>query len=152
MTHLKRLTWLVISQVIVINTVLAMDLVSTEEAQRSQAAPAMVEVEATPSDPLAPSISIIDPQEADQFLKNPFKMEVAFKPQRGAKLDLSSFKAFYGAFKIDITDRLLKEATKTATGLRLANVNVPTGSHRIILRIKDDQNRLAEKELHIKVD
>jgi hypothetical protein len=31
-------------------------------------------------------------------------------------------------------------------------VNVPSGTHRILLRIKDSQNRLAEKELFFKVE
>ena len=132
----------------------AMQLVTKEEMIRSQKAPPVVEAAAAPADPLAPQITLVDPETngADKVVRNPFKMEVIFKPQEGAALDFKSFQALYGSLKMDITDRLLKEAVKTPNGLRLANVNVPSGKHRILLRIKDSQNRLAEKEIQFKVD
>ena len=130
----------------------AIELVTPEEAQRSQQAPPVVEAASSVPDPLAPMIAVVDPQKMDKALKNPFRMEIDFKAQPGAQLDFSTFKAYYGAFKVDITDRLLKEATRTASGLRLSNVNVPSGSHKIVLRIKDDQNRMGERELYFKVE
>ena len=132
----------------------AIQLVTEEEMIRSQKAPPVVEAAAAPADPLAPQITLVDPEAngTDKVVRNPFKMEVIFKPQEGAALDFKSFQALYGSLKMDITDRLLKEAVKTPNGLRLANVNVPSGKHRILLRIKDSQNRLAEKEIQFKVD
>lgn len=130
----------------------AIDLVTPDEARRSQQAPPVVEAQSSAPDPLAPLIAVVDPQGIDKALKNPFRMEIDFKTQAGARLDFSTFKAYYGAFKIDITERLLKEATRTSTGLRLSNVNVPSGSHKIILRIKDDHSRMGERELYFKVE
>ncbi len=132
----------------------AIQLVTKEEMIRSQKAPPVVEAAAAPVDPLAPQITLVDPEAngTDKVVRNPFKMEVIFKPQEGAALDFKSFQALYGSLKMDITDRLLKEAVKTPNGLRLANVNVPSGKHRILLRIKDSQNRLAEKEIQFRVD
>ena len=132
----------------------ALQLVTKEEMLRSQKAPPVVEAAAAPADPLAPQILLIDPEAngTDKVVRNPFKMEVIFKPQEGASLDFKSFQALYGALKMDITERLLKEAVKTPNGLRLANVTVPSGKHRILLRIKDSQNRVAEKEIQFRVD
>ena len=130
----------------------AIDLVTPDEARRSQQAPPVVEAQSSAPDPMAPLIAVVDPQGIDKALKNPFRMEIDFKTQSGARLDFSTFKAYYGAFKIDITERLLKEATRTSSGLRLSNVNVPSGSHKIILRIKDDQSRMGERELYFKVE
>jgi hypothetical protein len=132
----------------------ALQLVTKEEMIRSQKAPPVVEAAAAPADPLAPQILLIDPEAngTDKVVRNPFKMEVMFKPQEGAALDFKSFQALYGSLKMDITDRLLKEAVKTPNGLRLANVTVPSGKHRILLRIKDSQNRMAEKEIQFRVD
>lgn len=127
-------------------------LVTEEEARRSREAPPMVEADLQRADPLAPQILVVDPKNVDQVLRNPFRMELIFQPQPGAKLDFSSFRAFYGALKLDITDRILREATRTGNGLRVVDVRVPSGSHKIILRIRDDQNRVAEKELQIRVD
>jgi hypothetical protein len=130
----------------------AIDLITPDEARRSQQAPPVVEAQSTAPDPMAPLIAVVEPQAVDKALKNPFRMEIDFKTQTGARLDFSSFKAYYGAFKIDITERLLKEAIRTASGLRLSNVNVPSGSHKIILRIKDEYNRMGERELYFKVE
>lgn len=130
----------------------AIDLITPDEARRSQQAPPVAEAQSSAPDPLAPLIAVVDPQAIGKALKNPFRMEIDFKTSDGAHLDFSTFKAYYGAFKIDITDRLLKEATRTASGLRLSNVNVPSGSHKIILRIKDDHSRMGERELYFKVE
>ena len=132
----------------------AIQLVTKEEMLRSLEAPPVVNAAATPADPLAPQIVLVDPEAngADKVVRNPFKMEVIFKPQEGAALDFKSFQALYGSLKMDITERLLKEAVKTPNGLRLANVSVPSGKHRILLRIKDNQNRVAEKEIQFRVD
>lgn len=131
---------------------LAVQLVTKEEMLKSQKAAPVLEANATPQDLLAPQITLVDPESADKAIKNPFKMEVQFKPQEGAAVDIKSFQAFYGSLKLDITERLMKEAVRTATGIKLANVTVPSGKHRILLRIKDSQNRLAEKEIQFKVE
>ena len=153
---MRNLTqWLVAAALIsVLLPARALQLVTKEEMIRSQKAPPVVEAAAAPADPLAPQILLIDPEAngTDKVVRNPFKMEVMFKPQEGAALDFKSFQALYGSLKMDITDRLLKEAVKTPNGLRLANVTVPSGKHRILLRIKDSQNRMAEKEIQFRVD
>ena len=134
-----------------VQNVCAVELVTPDEARSSQQA-AMLEAELTAPDPLAPSIQLVDPDGLDKPLKNPFKMEVLFKPQQGAMLDFSSFKALYGTFKIDITDRLLKEAVKTSSSIRLANVDVPSGRHKLLISIKDNLGHTAAKEIAFKVE
>ena len=130
----------------------AFELVTRAEVDASKLASAMQEAEFSPVDTRGPAIQVIDPQSLDVPLKNPFKMEVLFKPQQGATLDFTSFKAFYGFLKLDITDRLLKEATKTPTGIRLANVDVPSGRHKLLLSIKDSQGNFSAKEIIFKVE
>jgi hypothetical protein len=130
----------------------AFELVTKTEASASKAASAMQQAEFSPLDPKGPVIQVVDPQSLDVPLKNPFKMEVLFKPQHGASLDFSSFKALYGVLKLDITDRLLKEATQTPTGIRLANVDVPSGRHKLLLSIKDSKGHISAKEIIFKVE
>ena len=131
---------------------LAGQLVTAEEVQASDNAAPVLVMQAAVPDPLAPVITLADLNALNKPLKNPFSMEISFKSQAGAGLDLTSFKAFYGTFKIDITDRLLKEATKTLAGLKLANVEVPAGRHKILLRINDSQGRTTDKELAFQVE
>ncbi len=130
----------------------AVQLVTPVEAAASRNAPPVQEASSDPADPMAPQITIVDPDSIDKAIKNPFTMEVLFKSKDGNPVDFKSFQALYGSLKLDITSRLLKEAVKTSTGIKLSNVNVPSGTHRILLRIKDSQNRLAEKELFFKVE
>jgi hypothetical protein len=130
----------------------ATPIVTMEEALASQNAVAMSPVDSTPANPLAPLISVSSPETLDIPVKNPFNIEVVMKAQKDSQLNFSSFKALYGAFKLDITDRLLKEAAKTLNGLKLSNLEVPAGKHKILLRISDNQGRIAEKELIIKVE
>jgi len=130
----------------------SMQLVTPEEVAASRKAPPVQEAGTSPVDPMAPQITIVDPDSIDKAIKNPFTMEVLFKSHDGTPVDFKSFQALYGSLKLDITSRLMKEAIKTSSGIKLANVNVPSGTHRIVLRIKDSQNRLAEKELFFKVE
>ena len=130
----------------------AVQLVTPVEVAASRNAPPVQEASSEPADPMAPQITIVDPDAIDKAIKNPFKMEVFFKSQDGNPVNFKSFQALYGSLKLDITSRLMKEAVKTSTGIKLSNVNVPSGTHRILLRIKDSQNRRAEKELFFKVE
>lgn len=130
----------------------AVQLVTPAEVAASRNAPPVQEASSDPADPMAPQITIVDPDSIDKAIKNPFTMEVLFKSKDGNPVDFKSFQALYGSLKLDITSRLMKEAVKTSAGIKLSNVNVPSGTHRILLRIKDSQNRLAEKELFFKVE
>jgi hypothetical protein len=79
-------------------------------------------------------------------------MEITFVPKNGSIVDFSTFKAFYGAFKIDITDRLMKQATRTEKGLKLDNVSVPSGYHSITLMVKDKDQHTVEKQIKFRVE
>ena len=102
--------------------------------------------------PQGPVIAVVDAEALAQPVKNPFSMEILLQAQRDAELNFASFKALYGAFKIDITQRLLKESSKTLTGLKIANVQIPSGRHKILLRVSDTKGRTAEKEIAFKVE
>lgn len=130
---------------------MAEELVTPEEARTSQQA-LMLEADMAMPDPMAPLIQLLSPDTLEKPLKNPLKMEVMFKPQQGASLDFSTFKAFYGSFKIDITDRLLKKAVTTASSIKLVNVDIPSGKHKLLISIKDDAGRTAAKEIAFNVE
>jgi hypothetical protein len=128
------------------------DLITLEEAKASQAVMLMLTVDETPVNPQGPIIAVVDAEALVQPVKNPFSIEILMQVQRDAELNLASFKAFYGAFKIDITERLLKEASKTLNGLKLANLQIPSGRHKILLRVSDTKGRTAEKEIAFRVE
>ena len=128
------------------------ELITAEEALASQSAVPMLAVDETPASPQGPTIAVVDAEALAHPVKNPFSIEIWMQAQRDAELNFASFKAFYGAFKIDITERLLKEASKTVTGLKLANLQIPSGRHKILLRVSDSKGRTAEKEIAFRVE
>ena len=128
------------------------ELVTDEEATASREAVLMVNVALGAADSKAPAIELVTPDNLANPIKNPFVMEIKFVPKSGSIVDFSTFRAFYGAFKIDITDRLMKQATRTATGLKLDNVSVPSGSHSITLTVKDKDQHTVEKQIKFRVE
>jgi len=142
---------LVVLATLFASTAYAFELVTPDEVSQSQDA-LMLEADLSVPDPLGPLIQLLEPVSLEMPFKNPFKMEVLFKAQNGSSIDFATFKAFYGAFKLDITDRLLKEAVKTSSGLRLANVNIPSGRHKLYIIIKDNLGHITAKEIAFKVE
>jgi hypothetical protein len=135
-----------------VGTASAITLVTESEVADSADAPMMTEAVANSSDIPGPEIVVINPDTINKTLKNPFTVEVMFKSIEGSSIDTSSFKAFYGSFNLDITDRLLKESKMTPTGFKLSNINVPNGNHKITLFVKDNMSRQCEKILRFKIE
>jgi hypothetical protein len=128
------------------------ELVTEEEATASRESVLMVNVALGSADLNAPVIELVTPDNLANPIKNPFVMEISFVPKNGSIVDFSTFKAFYGVFKIDITDRLMKQASRTEKGLKLDNVSVPSGSHSITLTVKDKDQRTVEKQIKFRVE
>jgi hypothetical protein len=128
------------------------ELITEEEALASREAVLMVDVALASEDANSPAIEIVSPDNLSIPIKNPFLMEITFIPKTGNSVDLNTFRAFYGALKIDITERLMKQAIRTATGLKLHNVNVPSGTHNITLTVKDKNMHTVEKQIKFRVE
>ena len=99
-----------------------------------------------------PAIEIVRPVVKEGKVASPVAIEVRFKPVAGKTIDPASFKLYYGAFKIDVTDRLLKTAKITATGFSIDKVDVPSGTHRLVMRVGDDTGAVGIKEIRFTVD
>ncbi len=99
-----------------------------------------------------PIIEIVKPAVQGGKVGSPMTIEVKFRAGDGKKIDPSSFKLYYGAFKLDVTERLLKTAKITASGFSIDNVQIPQGEHRLVLRVSDDAGSSGIKELRVKVE
>ena len=99
-----------------------------------------------------PAIEIVRPVVKEGKVASPVAIEVRFKPVAGKTIDPASFKLYYGAFKIDVTDRLLKTAKITPTGFSIDKVDIPTGTHRLVMRVSDDAGAIGIKEIRFTVD
>ena len=99
-----------------------------------------------------PAIEIVRPVVREGKVASPVAIEVRFKPVAGKSIDPASFKLYYGAFKLDVTDRLLKTAKITASGFLIDKVDVPSGTHRLVMRVGDDTGAVGIKEIKFTVD
>ena len=99
-----------------------------------------------------PAIEIIRPVVKEGKVASPVAIEVRFKSVAGKAIDPASFKLYYGAFKLDVTDRLLKTAKVTPTGFSIDKVDIPAGSHRLVMKVADDTGAAGIKEIKFTVD
>ena len=67
-------------------------------------------------------------------------------------IDPASFKVMYGALKFDITSRVTKFVKVTPQGFAIDKAQITTGKHRLTLQVLDQKQRLAERELRLKVE
>ena len=123
-------------------------LVSEQEASASRAAPQLNARTARVPD--APQIDIIAP-DIKGSITSPTVVQLRFKPVSPAVIKPESFKALYGAFRIDITSRLLKVARLDGEGLTVEGAQLPSGSHRIALEIEDSAGRVGTQLLSVTV-
>ena len=123
-------------------------LVSEAEARSSRAAPILT-ARAVPV-PDAPAIEIVSP-DLKEAITSPTKVELRFRPVAPATVKPESFRALYGAFRIDITSRLREFAKVTPEGLVLEHATLPTGAHRIFMEVQDSTGRVGAQLLSVTV-
>ena len=99
----------------------------------------------------APLIEVLRPTIGEAALPSPVPIELAFKPAADAAIDVASFRVFYGAFKIDVTPRLLKTVVVKPEGLKVDQAASPSGTHRLVLQVAVTQGRQATRELRFTV-
>ena len=98
-----------------------------------------------------PRIEVVAPSETEA-LRAPLTIRLAFRPAAGARVDPGSFRALYGALRLDVTDRIRRHARVDAAGLLAEGVAMPAGQHRILLSIADDQGRRGERDFRLRVE
>ena len=135
----------------------AFEWVTTQEVEqetayqsRNQPAQRSLSRAITPINPDAPLIEVVQPQVLNS-VRPPFPVELRFIARPGSQIDPGSLKVRYGMLGIDLTERIRKGATITADGLKADRVEIPTGDHRLTVRIADSGGHVGEKEIRIKV-
>lgn len=125
----------------------AWPLITPDEEARDNAAP---EGPPTADLPPPPAIDLLRPDISGP-VRNPVTIEVRFRAGSNHAIDMRTFNATYGRLGLDITRRLLEHATTTPDGLSAANVELPTGSHRVTLSIADTSGKTASRTFRFSV-
>lgn len=134
------------------------ELVTADEARREAAAPPEAAASAAPQ-PFrprgltvqAPSIELVAPGRDAKAVTSPLRLELAFKAPPGARIVPASFRLLYGVLKLDLTERVTQHARLSEAGVVLERASVPQGVHRVFVRVADDQGRVGERELRLRV-
>lgn len=132
------------------------DLITAEEARQSAQAEALSKPSRTRSMPVpraiaAPTIRVLDPTAAEQAVRAPLRIELAFEPIPGTRIVPDTFRVMYGPLKVDLTERLRQHARLSETGVVVEGAQVPDGLHRLFLQVADDRGNTTEQELRIRV-
>jgi hypothetical protein len=104
---------------------------------------ASMEVGGLPT-PGAPRIELVSP-DIKKAVTMPTKIEVKFSGNAPAEPKPETFKALYGAFKIDITQRLLGVAKVTKEGINVSDATLPSGKHQLLLMLTDTLGRETQQ-------
>jgi hypothetical protein len=98
-----------------------------------------------------PAIDIRSPSLAAP-VKAPVSIDLRFLASGAAKINWESLKILYGAFKLDITDRVKKEAKFLPDGIQIASANLPSGSHKLLIQVSNTEGKQAEREVRFTVE
>lgn len=98
------------------------------------------------NDGLAPSIVVLSPETAAP-ISGPVRIEVTFVPAGNVPIDPASVKVSYGAFGIDITERVRHYAKIDERGIIAELPSMPKGKHTFDIRISD----VLKRSSHIRV-
>jgi hypothetical protein len=118
-------------------------LVTQAEAKASIEAGGLPTPRSSPQ-PGAPRIELLSP-DVKKPISVPTKIEVKFSGNPPAEPKPETFKALYGAFKIDITQRLLGVAKVTKEGIQVTDASLPSGKHQLLLSLTDSLGREAQQ-------
>ncbi len=101
--------------------------------------------------PGAPQIEWGAPDVA-KTIKPPISIRVHFVPTAPAAINPESLRILYGAFRINITDRVKRAARLTADSISAEGATLPSGTHHLFIDISDSDGRSAEKEVSFTVE
>jgi hypothetical protein len=137
------------AQFALVNRATAWVLITGEEAEKESKAP-QVFGERAQAEAGAPKIVVEEP-DPTKPIKAPITIRIKFEPQGDAKIDPSSFRATYGFFALDITQRIIENAKVTTTGIVATNANIPPGRYSVTLQIADNKRRVGVQNFNFTV-
>lgn len=118
-------------------------LVTEAEAAASIAAGGMLNPRSV-SQPGAPQIELLAP-DISKAISAPTNIELRFVGNPPSEPKPDTFRILYGAFRIDITQRLLGVAKVTKEGIKVRDAVLPKGRHQLSLTISDSMGRQSQQ-------
>ena len=102
---------------------------------------------------LVPRLELLEPRVVPGTrMRSPFALALRFGGPGQAPVDPAGFRVLYGAERVDVTVRLLRQAAVDADGLRADAVKLPPGRHRLLFQLRDSAQRVSEVELRVEIE
>lgn len=99
----------------------------------------------------APKIEVTAPNLAAP-LASPTPIQLNFAATSPATVKPETFKVLYGAFQIDVTQRLLAAAKVTAQGMNVPEASLPSGKHKLHLSVEDSMGRKGYRLVEFQIN
>jgi hypothetical protein len=115
-------------------------LVSEAESRASEEAGGLL-MPRTSASTSGPKIELLAP-DVSRPVSVPTRIDLRFAAPLPAEPNPETFKALYGAFRLDITRRLLGSAKE---GISVPQAMLPAGKHQLILSLTDTMGRESQQ-------
>ncbi len=125
-------------------------LVTEAEVAASFAAGGMLNPRSV-SQPGSPQIELLSP-DISKPVTAPTSIEVRFVGNPPSEPKPDTFRVLYGAFRIDITQRLLGVAKVSKEGIKVKDAVLPKGRHQLSLMISDSMGRQNQQVVAFTVE
>jgi hypothetical protein len=125
-------------------------LVTQQEASASNNAPPTFTPKFMPEKD-APKIEVAAPN-LTAPLASPTPIQMNFSVTSPATVKPETFKVLYGAFQIDVTQRLLSAAKVTAQGMNVQEASLPSGKHKLHLSVEDSMGRKGYRLVEFQIN
>ncbi len=125
-------------------------LVTQQEAIASNNAPPTFTPKFVPEKD-APRIEVAAPNLAAP-LTSPMPIQMNFAATSPATIKPETFRVLYGAFQIDVTQRLLSAAKITAQGMNVLEASLPSGKHKLHLSVEDSAGRKGYRLVEFQIN
>ena len=125
-------------------------LVTPEEVSQSSEADTGIRPKSVPVLDV-PIIELVLPKLPGE-VTSPTPIELRFIPVTPGTIKPESFKALYGALKVDITSRILGVTQVTPTGISVKEAKLPKGKHRIQLLLEDSLGRVGSRWMEFEIN
>ena len=149
---MKRLLPILLAACIASATAAPAFLVTEQEMVESNAAPPPFTARSV-SAPVkdAPRIEVASPNLSGP-LASPTPIQLNFEAAAPAAVKPETFRVLYGAFGIDITQRLLGAAKLNAQGISVQEASLPSGKHKLQLSVEDSLGRKGVRVLEFQIN
>ncbi len=125
-------------------------LVTEAEAAASIAAGGVITPRSV-GQPGSLQIELIAP-DISKAISAPTNIEVRFVGNPPSEPKPDTFRILYGAFRIDITQRLLGVAKVTKEGIKIQEAVLPKGRHQLSMSISDSMGRQSQQTVAFTVE